>query len=909
MSLFNLAPLLSPTSVAVIGGSDRQGSVGQVVVENLLSGGFGGPVYLVNPRPLSVVGASWSATIADLPEPPELAVVAIPAAAVPQAIADLGAAGAKVAVVLSAGITEANGLRQAMLEAAKPFDLRIVGPNGLGLLVPRAHLNASFARGAPAPGGLALISQSGALVSGVIDWANTRQLGFSGIISVGDMAEVDLGDLIDLFAADPHTDAILLYVEGVTNAAKFMSAARAAARIKPVIALKAGRNAASGKAVRSHTGALAGAYDVHACAFERAGIVQVETLTDLFDAAAVLRAGRSLAGERLAIITNGGGAGILALDAMATGGGVLAELGPQTLERLNAALPAGWPHGDPVDLMGDAPAERYGLALDAVLADAGVDAVLVMNCPTALSKPGDIARGVAAGVVAARGRGVRKPVIACWLGDANQDAAGPILSAAGVPMFGTPDNAARAFGHLLAARRAKANLMAAPAGQDEQVRDRAAARALIQAARADGRTLLNEVEAKALLKAYGVATVPTRLAPTVQEVAGICANLAPPYVVKIVSPQISHKSDVGGVTLDLPNAEAASAAAAAMAARLAQSRPEAVVTGFAVETMVPLRHAHELIVGLAQDATFGPVLMVGAGGTAVEVLNDRALGLPPLDGDLARAMIAKTRISRLLAGYRDEPQADIAGVVATLEALSAIAVDLPDIAELDINPLRVDAYGVLALDARIVITQDTSPPSRLVIQPVPMEWAADLRTRSGLAFHVRPVRPDDTPAVTAFFAQLDTEDLRLRFLSPLRTVDADRLALMTQVDYRRAMTFLALEADGRTVIATAMLASGADPERAEVAVTVRSDLKGHGLGWTLLDHVLAYARARGVKVVHSLESADHVAALQLERDMGFTARICPDDTSLRIVERRIDAADIVGNSEGRGNEPGWAAPS
>lgn len=327
-----------------------------------------------------------------------------------------------------------------------------------------------------------------------------------------------------------------------------------------------------------------------------------------------------------------------------------------------------------------------------------------------------------------------------------------------------------------------------------------------------------------------------------------------------------------------------------MAARIPQTCPEAVITGFAVETMIPLSHAHELIVGLAQDATFGPVLMVGAGGRAVEVLKDRALGLPPLDGDLAQAIVAKTRISRLLAGYRDEPQADITGVAAVLEALSSIAVDLPDIVELDINPLRVDTYGVLALDARIVITQDASPTSRLVIQPAPMEWAADLRTRSGLAVHVRPVRPDDTPAVAAFFAQLDAKDLRLRFLSPLRIVDADRLALMTQVDYRRTMTFLAFDTDRRTLIATAMLASGADPERAEVAVTVRSDLKDHGLGWTLLDHVLAYARARGVKVVHSLECADNVAALQIEREMGFTARICPDDTGLRIVEHQIEAS-------------------
>ncbi|WP_419318675.1 acetate--CoA ligase family protein [Caulobacter sp. ErkDOM-E] len=717
MSPYNLAALLSPASVAVIGGSDHPGSVGQVVVDNLLSGGFAGPIHLVNPRRLEVAGTRWAARIADLPEPPDLAVVIVPAAAVPPVIAELGAAGVKVAVILSAGLTDANGLRQAMLDAARPYGLRIVGPNGLGLLAPHAGLNASFARGAPIAGNLALISQSGALISGLIDWASTRQLGFSGIVSVGDMAEVDLGDLIDLFAADPHTDAILLYIEGVTHAAKFMASARAAASIKPVIALKAGRNPASGRAVRSHTGALAGAYDVHVCAFERAGIVQVESLTELFDAAAVLRVGQGLAGDRLAIITNGGGAGILALDAMTTREGVLAELAPQTLERLNAVLPAGWSHANPVDLIGDAPVERYRMALDAVLSDPGVDAVLVMNCPTALTQPRDIAQGVADSVVAARGRGVLKPVIACWLGDANQDVAGPILSAAGLPMFGAPDSAIRGFGHLLAARRAKAGLSGAQGRREPRTDDRAAAVALIQTARSQGRTLLNEIEAKDLLGAYGVTTVPTRLAATAQDVAGVCAELAPPYAVKIVSPQISHKSDVGGVALDLPDARAAGAAAEAMAARVAATLPDATITGFAVQTMIPLGRAHELIVGLALDATFGPVVMVGAGGKAVEVLKDHALGLPPLGGDQARAMIARTRISRLLAGYRDEPRADIDGVVATLEALSAIATDLPDVVELDINPLRVDARGVMALDARIVISQEPGLASRLVLQP------------------------------------------------------------------------------------------------------------------------------------------------------------------------------------------------
>jgi acetyltransferase len=887
MSLHNLSKLLSPDSVVVVGGSDRPGSVGQVVVSNLMVGGFAGTVHIVNPRRVAIAGALWSASIAGLASVPDLAVVITPGPAVPEVIAQLGARGVKAAVVISAGITQANGLREAMLEAAKPSGLRIIGPNGLGLLVPPARLNASFARGAAAPGRLALISQSGALISGVIDWASTRDIGFSGIVSVGDMAEVDLGDLIDLFAADPHTDAILMYVEGVTNTAKFISAARAAARIKPVIALKAGRTAAAGKAALSHTGALAGAYDVHAAAFERAGVVMVETLSDLLDAATALSSRVTLPGPRLAIVTNGGGAGILALDAMTATGARLADLSPETLSRLDAALPEGWSHGHPIDVMGDAHADRYRAALDIALQDPGADAVLVINCPTALSSPDDIARDLVAGLARTPTHGSRKPILACWLGDTNRQAVSPIFAAAGIALFDTPDAAIRGFGYLVAAQRARANLTDAPSGHVERIGDRATAQALIASARAESRTLLSEVEAKTLLAAYGVPVVATRFAATAQGVGEACQGLDAPYAVKIVSPRISHKSDLGGVVLDLKGADEAVAAARAMAERIEREHPEFDITGFAVETMVVRAGSHELIVGIADDATFGPVIMVGAGGKAVEVLNDKALGLPPLDDALARAMIERTRMSRLLAGYRDEPPADVSGLVAVLEALSAIAVDLPDVLELDINPLLVDAQGVLALDARIVIAAQASDGSRLVIAPAPMDWAADLKTRSGLAFHVRPVRADDEPAIAAFFADLTPEDLRFRFLSSLRAVDHGRLAMMTQVDYRRTITFLAFAEDGQTVIATAMLAAGADPERAEVALSVRSDLKSKGLGWTLLDHVLRYARAQGVKVVESIESADNDRAIRLECEMGFTVRACPDEPALRIVERKL----------------------
>jgi acetyltransferase len=881
-----LSVLLSPQTVAVVGGSDRPGTVGAMIVANLVAGGFPGAIHVVNPRPLAIPGIQGWAEVDQLPADLDLAVVASPAATVPSVIAGLGRRGVKVAIVISAGLSEENGLRPAMLAAAKPSGLRIVGPNGLGLLAPHARLNASFTRGDASPGRLAFISQSGALITAMLDWAKTRRIGFSGVVSAGDMADTDLGDLIDLFAADPHTDAILMYVEGVTEAAKFMSAARAAARNKPVIAIKAGRSAAAGRAARSHTGALAGAYDVHACAFERAGIVMVDTLEDLFDAAAVLGSVRTGTGDRLAIVTNGGGAGVLTVDALDGAGASLATLSSDTLAKLETAMPAGWSRANPIDLIGDAHADRYYAAIDAVLADPRVDAVLVMNCPTAVSTPQDIAQAVVEAVAGARARGASKPVLACWLGDANASAVRDTFATAGIPLFDSPDAAARGFGYRLAAGRARAALTTAPTSHSDIGGDKPAVQAIFTFARDQGRTLLNEVEAKAVLAAYGVPVAPTRFAASIHGVEEACQDLAPPYAVKIVSPDISHKSDVGGVVLDLPDARAAAAAARAMREAVARLSPLAHLTGFAVETIVPSR-GHEVIVGLTTDPLFGPVLMVGAGGVAVEVLNDTALGLPPLDEAQARGMIARTRVSRLLAGYRNVPPADVGALARVIMALSALAVDFPDVLELDINPLRVDQDGVFALDARLVISALPDPPSRRVIAAAPTAWTTDLATRSGLSFHVRPVRADDEPALAAFFTQLTPEDLRMRFLTGLRVVDHDRLSLMTQIDYGRTMTFLALEPGTETILAVAMLAKGADPTRAEIAVSVRSDLKGKGLGWTLMDRTLAYARADGVKTIESLESAENGAALRLEAEMGFSVRACPEDMSLRMVERHL----------------------
>ncbi len=887
MSIRNLQHLLNPRSVALIGASGQPDTIGQVVLANILRGGYEGSIYAVNPKSYDVTGAKWFTSIAALPEPPDLAVIMTPAPTIPLIIRELGAKGTKAAVIISAASSNHTDLHLPMINAASPYLMRLVGPNCLGLIMPHAKLQASFAATSAKPGGLAFLSQSGALVTAMLDWALHRNLGFSGIVSVGDMADVDIGDLVDLFAADPKTDAILIYIEGIAHAAKFMSAARAAVRIKPVIAIKAGRSAGVNKAVMSHTGAMAGLYDVYEAAFQRAGIVMVETLAELFDAAEVLGKRHTLAGNRLGIITNGGGAGILGADALSKTDGALAHLSAETITSLDAALPTAWSHGNPVDVIGDADESRYSTAIKAVAGDAGVDALLVMNCPTAIVHATKIADAIAATVRELRAKGCSKPVLACWLGDSNRETAQPVFASANIPLFDTPTDAVRGFAYLLAAKQAREALMATPTVDQTIAGNKQNALNIIDQVRHERRTVLNEMEAKALLAAYGIPVVDTRLAPTADAITQACVDLSAPYVVKIVSPDITHKSDVGGVALNLADVGAAIAAAKAMHDHIRRELPHAKIKGFAVESMCIRPHAHELIVGVMDDPTFGPTLMIGAGGKAVEVLHDRALGLPPLTGDMARAMIERTRISHLLGGYRDEPAADVSGIVEVLDAVSALAVDLPDIVELDINPLLVDPTGVVALDARVRITAEPNPKSRLVIRPAPHGWASDLETRSGLKFHVRPVRPDDEAALVVFFSHVTPDDLRFRFFTGLRAVSHELLAMMTQVDYQRTITFLAISEDGKTVIATAMLAADPDHKRAELALCTRGDMKKRGVSWSLLEYVLKYAKADGISTVESIESADHAEALQMEREMSFVSRPAPDDASVRIVSKSL----------------------
>jgi acetyltransferase len=767
MTIRNLQFLFKPKSVALIGASKQPGSVGTLVARNLFRSGFDGPVMPVNPKHRAIEGVLTYPDVASLPLIPDLAVIGTPPETVPGIIADLAGRGTKAAVVITAGFgegEEARGaeLRQAMLDAGKHRLMRIVGPNCLGVMVPGIGLNASFAPIDPLPGHLALVAQSGAMVAAALDWATSRGIGFSHLVSLGDMADVDFGDMLDYLASDPETRAILLYIEMISHVRKFMSAGRAAARMKPVIVVKAGRHAEGARVAASHTGALAGTDAVYDTAFRRAGMLRVLRLEELFDAVQTLAAARPPRGDRLAILTNGGGAGVLATDALIDLGGKLADLAPETIGRLDQFLPATWPRANPVDIIGDAPAQRYAEALDVVMQDKDVDGVVVLNCPTAVTSPKDAAQAVTE-VIAKR---KQPPVLTSWLGDRAVLEARQLFAEHDIPTYDTPEDAVGAFMQMVAYRRNQEMLMQTPPSLSEELApDTPAAQAIVARALADGRSWLSEVEGKEILAAYGVPVTPTRLAASPQEAAALAANIAGPVVLKIVSPDILHKSDIGGVALDLVGPAHVEEAAAAMLERIGRAAPEAGLSGLTVQPMIRRPGGYELIVGVTTDRQFGPTLLFGQGGTAVEVINDRALALPPLNLHLARELMSRTRIQRLLEGYRGQPPADLDAIAATLVKISQLVIDIAEIEELDINPLLADASGVIALDVRIRIAAASGPPTaRLAICPYPKELEETIRLKDGREL------PEDEPAFQHAMAKLSPEQIRLRFFTPIKTL-------------------------------------------------------------------------------------------------------------------------------------------
>jgi len=898
MSTYRLKNLLSPRSVALVGASPRRNSVGRAILHNLAQSGFAGNIGIVNSRYPEIDGVATAPSLDRLPFVSELVIITTPPATLPDLVEQAGKIGAAGALIITSGLGHGPESLLARTEsAAKPYGMRLVGPNSIGITMPAVRLNASFSAHTPHAGNLALISQSGAIAAGMVDWAVQRGVGFSGIVSIGDQLDVDIADLLDHFALDTKTRAILLYIEAVKDARKFMSAARAAARVKPVVVVKSGCGAPQGaKAPATHIGALAGADAVYDAAFRRAGIVRVSDLRELFDCAETLGRLEAPIGKRLAILTNGHGIGNLAIDRLLELGGVPASIGPTVQAKLDAVLPSIWSASNPVDIVGDADAERYAAALEALLSDQDNDAVLVLNVQTAIAAADDIAASVAKLVAAYREQHRRwaKPVLAAWI--AAEQATLDTLSKAEIPSYPTEGDAVRGFMHLVRHREVVEALAAVPPAMPSSFApDVAVARGIVARAVVEGRSWLNPVEIKRLLEAYEIEMVPTFAASNVDDAVRFASELfaqGATVVLKILSPDIMHKSDVGGVVLNLTTPDAVRTAANDIMARTASLRPEARISGVIVQPMVIRSKAREIIMGIADDLTFGTVIVFGRGGTAVEIINDKALALPPLDLRLARDLIERTRVSRLLRAYRDVPAVKPDAVAMALVKLAQMAADIPEIRELDINPLLADESGVMAVDARVAVGRiepkfKGSGPSNLAVRAYPTQWERHLEIKDGWRIFARPIRPEDEPLIHDFLRHVTSEDLRLRFFAPMKEFTHDFIARLTQLDYARAMAFVAFDEATNELLGVVRIHSDSIYESGEYAILLRSDLKGRGLGWVLMQLMIEYARSEGLKVISGDVLHENVVMLDMCRSLGFEVKTDPAELDLCNVKLRL----------------------
>jgi acetyltransferase len=885
MSVRNLRQLFAPKSVALVGATERAGSVGATMLRNLREGGFSGPVYPVNPKYETIAGLRAWPDVSSLPQAPELAIICTPPATVPAIVRALGELGTRAAIVMSAGMATARdprgrSLRQAMLDAANPYLLRILGANSAGLLAPGIGLNASIAAGGAAPGRIAFVSESGALMTGVLDWARSRGIGFSSFVSLGESADVDFGDVLDYLASDGGTSAILLHVENLRYARKFMSAARAAARSKPTLVLKAGRSLEGASSGACLSGVLSTPDDVYDAAIRRAGMLRVFTTEQLFAAVETLARAKPLYGHRLAILGNGAGPVVLAGDALQYGGGTEAVLAEGTVNKLRELVPE-WRGSGPLNLRGDAPPERYHDVIEQLLKDPGANAVLMIHAPNAVVDPADVARAVAP-----LAKGSSRNVLGCWLGVQSVLEARTIAADAGMPAYRTPEDAVNGFLQIVHYRENQNLLMQVPASVGDGEPDRERARQLVREALDKGRYLLADPDTKAILAAYGIPAVPTRAAATPSAAVRAAREIGYPVAVKILSPDVAQKTDVGGVSLDLDSDEAVLAAAERMRRRLAELQPGARLEGFIVQAMARNPEAHELIAGAATDPVFGPVILFGQGGAAVEVAADHAVALPPLNTVLAQELVGRTRVARLLEGYRNHPKANMDAVLAVLVQISRLVADVPEIVELDINPLLADSHGAVVLDARMRIAmadRSGSTLDRLAIRPYPSELEETVPWQGGTIL-LRPIRPEDGPAHVAFFNALTPDDIRYRMFVRVRELQPAQLARFTQIDYDREMAFIATRtgADGQQeTLGVGRVVADPDNVSAEFAVTVRSDLKGKGLGRMLMDKLIAYCRARGTREIVGEALPQNAPVIGLVKKLGFTVGPVDEDEGVR----------------------------
>ena len=887
MSVVHLERMFRPRSVAVIGASNRPGRVGAVIMRNLLAGGFEGPIMPVNPRHAAVAGVLTYPDVSSLPRVPDLAILCTPPDTIPDLVDELGARGTKAIMVAARGLESRRGpdgrtLAERTVLTAHHHQARVLGGATLGILSPRVGLNASFSRVGALPGNIGFVSQSDAVGTLLLDWAHPRQVGFSHFVSLGDATDVGFGEVLDFLGSDPETRAILLYIESLRARRSFMAAARGAARNKPVLAIKAGRHAARGlrpSPLSADTLSLVEPDDVFDAALRRAGIVRVHGIGELFDAVQTLARTRSLSGERLAVVSNGGGVGHIVADELDDGGLRLAGMSPALAERLRPVMPSGWDGGNPLDVLVDAPRERWAKVLELLLDSKEFDAILAVHTPSALAD----STGVASAIIAARGRHPTN-VLASFGAGADVEPARRLLVNAGVPLYDTPAEAARAFRTLVSHRRGFETLIQTPPSLPAEFRaDREAVRRILRGALDEGRDFLRLGETAAALAAYEVPVAELQIVETPEQAGRVARTLGFPVDVAVRSPQIRRKREVGGIARGLQSVEAVEDAARSMIARIRDWRPDAQVTGFSVQRVPARRYARELFVGAAVDPLFGPVVLFGEG-RDTELLRDVAVALPPLNLPLARELVARTRVAALLEASANWPAADLDAICLTLMKISQLVADHPEIVEIDVNPLLADERGVLAVGGYMAVAPATSTGAeRLAIRPYPEGLEEIVHLKDGTEVTLRPVRPEDEPAHSEFIMRLSPEDSHFRFFHTVRSMPHTQLARLTQIDYDREMAFVATRPgpDGRPeTIGVVRTVADPDNETAELSIVVRSDLKRRGLGTHLLRKAIDHCRSRGTRELAGDVLAENESMLELAGRFAGFSRSAPDEQGI-----------------------------
>ncbi len=894
-----LGPFFKPQNIAVIGATEEAGSVGRTIVRNLIDSPFGGTVFPVNPNRPRVLGIKAHPRIGDVPDPIDLAIVATPATMVPDLIGECVEAGVQAAIVTSAGFKESgvegSQLERRIMDEAWRGLMRVLGPNSLGVMSPMTGLNATVANSMARPGKIAFLSQSGALGAAVLDWSLRANVGFSAFVSVGSMLDVGWGDLIDYFGNDPQTKSIFIYMESIGDARYFLSAAREVALTKPIIVIKPGSIEGTSQAVAAHIGSLIGNDDVLDAAFRRCGVLRVDRISELFSMAEILNTQPRPKGPRLAILTNAGGPGVLAADALIVGGGQLAHLAPETIESLNRILPMPWSHGNPVDVLGDAGPDRFVKAMDVVAKDPNTDGLLVILTPQAMIDP-----TLTADKVKTRGTIAGKPVLASWMGGDEVAAGVLILNRAGIPSFPYPDTAARAFNNMWRYSQNLRSLYETPelAGAEDGGTDRAGAKDLIASVLASGRTLLTEAESKQLLESYRIPTVSARVATTAEQAVALAEELGYPVVLKLNSRTITHKTDVGGVQLNLINSRIVRRAFRAIERSVSRHVGAEHFLGVTVQPMI--RHdGYELIIGSSLDPQFGPVLLFGAGGQLLELYKDSAWALPPLNTTLARRMMEHTRIYQALQGARGRRPVDLGALERLLVRFSGLVVEQPRIKEIDINPLLAAPERLIALDARVILhgaEVDADQLPRPAILPYPTQYVTSWTAEDGLTITIRPIRPEDEPLLVRFHEKLSEDTVYLRYFQSLKLsgrIAHERLTRICFIDYNREMVLVADYKDTQTgeheIIAMGRLSRLYGIDEAEFSLEVRDGFQRRGLGTEILRRLVTIGRAEGIPCLSAVILPQNTGMLRICVKLGIRTHYVEPD---RLMHARLEPVDL-----------------